>query len=684
MADSRTPETLLAGLPIAVSPGEHRGWAPPSLPIAGSAVAAADLRNLPTIAPAMKSQFAANLPVLNQSTGSRTAVASSAGDLTPGVANFAAGDYTSSSLSASFDPSAGGSNPTPTPAHITESVTDAAGDTTTLTIDYKPSADGSFEFDLKITWKFGTPPAAGATIADDSTNSNSSSGSFDLNIQAGPQSATITETEEASDSYNISDTLTASNAAGTWTDFGHDSTHLRSTFTLNADGTGSQTFSANSQSSAKYKLTETGDGFSYTVSGSDSTSEDESGQDASDGTGSGTLTANDTADEKITLNVTGGPVTGTATSTINVSNQDNGTSSPGASSDTVTTTRKGDDSVSVTVTDPTDGAYNDTEKYTDQFNISDTVTSGLGVATSESKTDSGGSTHEMNLSASNASDAGGSASETMKETNTTSYQNTKTIGSAAAGGSVETDENKTTSTWSSDTTETAPGDNYSQVGDSSITADFAMRTDPSGTTITKNDGSSSAPDTVTTGYPVDSQTLQRNVVMAERYANDFIRGGTRAMGVKSGLIAQSQIRLSDANGTSYSVSNAVDLKNALNTIRDKGLTIQELYIKGHGFVEGVQLTDGSNPDVLSCIQGTISLTNAAGGEDVTQLMDDVTGGDTYIMLAGCETGPFAQSLSAALGDGVRVQGNGFKYAIGIPFLPITIGWYWGGPYVNGQ
>ena len=166
---------------------------------------------------------------------------------------------------------------------------------------------------------------------------------------------------------------------------------------------------------------------------------------------------------------------------------------------------------------------------------------------------------------------------------------------------------------------------------------------------------------------------------AAELANSFLLGGTKAKSSKGSKVPQSWSELTDSNGTSYPVSNAADLKNSLNSIRNKGLTIQELFIKGHGWVEGIQLTDGDDPDVLSCIQGVISL----GGENVTQLMDDVSGAETYIMLAGCDTGPLAQSISAALGDGVTVSGNKLPKAIGIPWTPFTIGWYWG-PYVNGK
>ncbi len=331
------------------------------------------------------------------------------------------------------------------------------------------------------------------------------------------------------------------------------------------------------------------------------------------------------------------------------------------------------------MSDPTNGAYNDTEKYSDNIDVSDIVTSGLGTPTTETMTDSGGSSDDTNLSISGVPDSGGSDSETSKSTNQTTYQDTKTVAPNANRASVTTTENDVTTKWSDNTSETSPGDSYSDVGDGTYTVDVAATSDLSGTTITKDDDTHSPPDAVITGSPVNSPGLQGDSMTAAELANSFILGGTEARSSYRSKIPQSWSELTDSNGTSYPVSNATDLKNSLDSIRNKGLTIQELFIKGHGWDEGIQLTDGDNPDVLSCIQGVISL----GGENITQLMDDVSGAETYIMLAGCGTAPLAKSLSSVLGDGVTISGNKLPYAVGIPWTPITFGWYWG-PYVNGK
>lgn len=147
-------------------------------------------------------------------------------------------------------------------------------------------------------------------------------------------------------------------------------------------------------------------------------------------------------------------------------------------------------------------------------------------------------------------------------------------------------------------------------------------------------------------------------------------------GKKSSPIPQQWSTLTDSAGNSYSIENAAQLKNALLSIKAQGLMIDELNIKGHGWDEGIQLTDGSNPDTMSCIQGHIMI----GQDDVTQLLDDVTGAGSRILFAGCDTSPFAESVSAAPGDGTEVVGNTLPYAIGIPWTPIAIGWY--RSYVN--
>ncbi len=353
-AELSSPKAMLDALPVATPVIATSAPDPAVPPIAGSAVAASDLRKLPTIAP-LKSTQAATIrlmrlqPVL---ASNAETMLSSIGSSQSGTDSTSSGGSGSSSSGGASSSSGGGTGSTPTPGQITDTVSDSTGDTATLTIDYSPNPDGTFSFDLSITWSFGSPPAQGSTIADDSTNTNSSTGSFDLNIAAGLQTTTIMESEHTTDTYNINDTLTAQNASGTWTDFGHDSSDLTDTFTLNADGTGSQSYSTDSNSSAKYNLTESGSGFNYTCSGNDSTSNDQSGSDASNGTGSGTDTANDTATETVTLDVSGAAVSGNAKSTLIVGYQDNGSSSPGASSNTATTTDNGSDTVNVTVSDP--------------------------------------------------------------------------------------------------------------------------------------------------------------------------------------------------------------------------------------------------------------------------------------------------------------------------------------------
>lgn len=149
-------------------------------------------------------------------------------------------------------------------------------------------------------------------------------------------------------------------------------------------------------------------------------------------------------------------------------------------------------------------------------------------------------------------------------------------------------------------------------------------------------------------------------------------------GKKAKQVPQQWTTLTDTAGNSYSVENAAQLRNALISIKTQGLMIDDLNIKGHGWDYGIQLTDGTNPDQMSCQGGVIFINNV----DVTQLLDDVTDSRSRILFAGCDTGPFAQSVSAALGDDTRVVGNTLRYAVGIPFTPLTFGWY--ETYVNGS
>jgi hypothetical protein len=130
---------------------------------------------------------------------------------------------------------------------------------------------------------------------------------------------------------------------------------------------------------------------------------------------------------------------------------------------------------------------------------------------------------------------------------------------------------------------------------------------------------------------------------------------------------QSYISLNDNRGQSYPVHNGDDLRNQLMLIEAQGRVIGKLLIKGHGNHDGISLSDKDPADFLVVVSGHVNF----AGANRDELLRHVTGPNTIITLAGCESGKLAQNLSKITNG--TVCGSGWPLVIGVPGTPIGIG-----------
>jgi hypothetical protein len=142
--------------------------------------------------------------------------------------------------------------------------------------------------------------------------------------------------------------------------------------------------------------------------------------------------------------------------------------------------------------------------------------------------------------------------------------------------------------------------------------------------------------------------------------------------------AQSYIAVTVGGQTSQ-VQGGNGLYQALMQAQASGQTVDSIFIKGHGGTYAMQLSDTDPSDTIQSIMGHVLI----DGQDVTGLLQGVTGPNTQIWLTGCGTGPMALTVSQAIGGGVAVIGNSSSYALGVPSTSISIGMYTAA-YRDGQ
>ena len=113
----------------------------------------------------------------------------------------------------------------------------------------------------------------------------------------------------------------------------------------------------------------------------------------------------------------------------------------------------------------------------------------------------------------------------------------------------------------------------------------------------------------------------------------------------------------DSLGRERFVSGGKEFHDILVRIKEQGLSITRIDIKGHGGPGGISIGDG---ELLTCYGITICV----GDYDVTDLLRACTGPGSQIALRGCMTAPLAERLAAAL-DGATVSGSA-RFSISIP------------------
>ena len=166
--------------------------------------------------------------------------------------------------------------------------------------------------------------------------------------------------------------------------------------------------------------------------------------------------------------------------------------------------------------------------------------------------------------------------------------------------------------------------------------------------------------------------IEAGIVQLKVYATDGIIAtpimNEIFLGKHNGWLDQTEIRIRTRAGDIIQPTTASGFIDILYSMRDNGTTITELIIKGHG---GQTVQVGDNGEYLGAPDNGQNI--FIGDDDVTDLLSDVTDGNTTIYLRGCFTHPLAQKVSARL-DGAKVYGA-IRAVIGIPGTVHAFGVY---------
>jgi len=159
-------------------------------------------------------------------------------------------------------------------------------------------------------------------------------------------------------------------------------------------------------------------------------------------------------------------------------------------------------------------------------------------------------------------------------------------------------------------------------------------------------------------YFETNETLSITVSVSDGFSNvidQFI------LSKKTNWIDQSEIWYADSDGNSYNPVTATQLISGLQTIRNNGDQVTKLIIKGHAFTaDGGGIEVGDDGEYLTVAGDDIYI----GDIEVTQLLNDVTNGNSEIVLRGCFSKVTADRVEAKL-DGADVFGA-VRFVIGIP------------------
>lgn len=169
-------------------------------------------------------------------------------------------------------------------------------------------------------------------------------------------------------------------------------------------------------------------------------------------------------------------------------------------------------------------------------------------------------------------------------------------------------------------------------------------------------------------YIKDNDGLTVNV---SGFDGDLTYSTQILLGKKGYGPSQGQMYIEADDGTIYTPRTKAEFIAALQDMKNNGTHIKKMILKGHGGSGGIQI--GEDDDFL-----TVGATDINVGDvnptDITQLLKDVTNGDSVISVRGCSTVDFAKELQDLLNNGTTVWGS-IWYAIGIPGTYIGIGIY---------
>jgi RHS repeat-associated protein len=136
---------------------------------------------------------------------------------------------------------------------------------------------------------------------------------------------------------------------------------------------------------------------------------------------------------------------------------------------------------------------------------------------------------------------------------------------------------------------------------------------------------------------------------------------------------QAYVKITTQAGQTYTPTTAGELVGALNAIKNAGDTISVLIIKAHGNTNVIELPGGGT---LQMDNGKIKVeSEASGSNNVTKVLQSVTGPNSKISFRGCFTYPLACGVDAALNNGTKVSGS-MGFVVGIPFTAQAWGLYW--------
>ena len=160
-----------------------------------------------------------------------------------------------------------------------------------------------------------------------------------------------------------------------------------------------------------------------------------------------------------------------------------------------------------------------------------------------------------------------------------------------------------------------------------------------------------------------------------RYCGNSPANETDAVGQRAAFLASRGFHATviDSSGQVHVCVTPEELYSAILEIAQAGLKIVSMKIWGHGATDRYDMdsdyinkkTGLAEPSIVVYADGRITINVAGKSQDVAQLMQTITNGNTKIDLCGCGTSPMARQLAANLGNGAFVTGSTNFLAFGV-------------------